>query len=51
MHFLKYVLYRCFIIQVFPDLDAPTKITEIEPFVGSIGLNFFDGKDISLLSK
>jgi hypothetical protein len=45
MHFLKCVLYRYFIIQVFPDLDAPTSTTEIAPFVGSVGLNFFDGKD------
>jgi len=51
MFFLKCVLYRCFIIQDFPDLDAPTSTTEIAPLVGSVGLNFLDGKDISLLSK
>ena len=34
-----------------PLREAPTSTTEIAPLVGSSGLNFFDGNDISLLSS
>ena len=33
----------------FPDLDAPHKIMDTAPFVGSSRSNFFDGKDISIV--
>lgn len=32
-----------------PERDAPTKTQLVDPLVGSSGLNFFDGKDISIV--